>query len=299
VVSCSNPEMKIYCITNQRAGLGESPVWSKEENCVYWIDILGPSLLCTDLATQRTRVWKMPNPIGMIALRTRGGLIVALEDGIYSFDASRGNLELLTHLEEACFENRPNDGKCDVKGRLWVGTMNKVDSSQATGAFYRIAPSLTIDKINCGIRIPNGLAWSPDDSVMYHTDTRSNMVYSYNFNSANGERSEKKEFFSFGQNKNGSVDGAAMDIEGGYWAALYGGGKLVRIMPDGAVEREIPLPVTQPTMPAFGGMDMKTIFITTARQKLNADTLVSQDFAGGLLSLQVDVPGLPVHPFGG
>ena len=291
--------MTIHCITKHRASLGESPVWSPVENCVYWIDILGPRLLRTDLSTQKTHNWSLPSPVGMIALRASGGLIVALEDGIYGFDTSTGQLNLLVHLEKSYSKNRPNDGKCDIKGRLWIGTMNKVDSMEASGAFYKISPSFQTDQIDCGLKIPNGLAWNPNSTVMYHTDTRSNIVHTYKFNPVNGERSDKKEFFSYIQKKTGGVDGAAMDIEGGYWAALYGGSKLVRIMPDGIVEREIFLPVTQPTMPAFGGADMKTIFITTASQKLSAEELKAQSLAGGLLSVKVDVPGHPVYPFGG
>jgi sugar lactone lactonase YvrE len=291
--------MKINCITKHRACLGESPVWSKDENCVYWVDILGPNLLRTDLYTEKTHNWSMPSPVGMIALRASGGLIVALEDGIYSFDTSNGKLNLLVHLEKSYKNNRPNDGKCDVKGRLWIGTMNKDESIKNSGALYRVSPSLKIDRIVSGLRIPNGLAWSPDDTLMYHTDTRSNIVHTYNFKSSNGLRSKKRKFYSYNRNKTGGVDGAAMDIEGGYWAALYGGGKVVRIMPDGIVEREVSLPVTQPTMPAFGGADMKTIFITTAKQKLGTKELSSQNLAGGLLSFKVEVPGHPVHPFGG
>ena len=291
--------MKITCITQHRASLGESPVWCKEKNCVYWIDILKPRILCTDLLTQETHHWNMPSPIGMIALRNSGGLVVALEDGIYSFDTSSGEISLLIHLEKSHKNNRPNDGKCDIKGRLWIGTMNSIDSKRASGAFYRISPNLKTDKIDYNLKIPNGLAWSPDDKVMYQTDTKSGMVYAYNYQPSNGLRSNKREFFSYNRNETGSVDGAAMDVDGGYWAALYGGGKLVRIMPDGFIEKEIYLPVTQPTMPAFGGMDMKTIFITTAAQNLDAMELSSQPLAGGLLSVKVDVPGHQVYPFSG
>ena len=291
--------MKINCITEYRANLGESPIWSKEENCVYWIDILKPKILRTDLSTHETHHWDMPSSVGMIAQRSSGGLIVALEDGIYALNSSNGELSLLVHLEKSIKNNRPNDGKCDVKGRLWIGTMSNINSMEASGAFYRVSPNLKADKVDFDLKIPNGLAWSPDDKVMYHTDTRSGIVYEYDFQTSSGLRSKKRKFFSYSRNKTGGVDGAAMDIEGGYWAALYGGGKLVRIMPDGFVEKEILLPVTQPTMPAFGGIDMKTIFITTANQKLSSEELSSQPLAGGLLSVRVDIPGHPVYPFSG
>ena len=291
--------MEFHYICKQRAGLGESPVWSAEENCVYWIDIRGPALLRTDLNNSNTQTWDLPSAPGMIALRAGGGLMVALEDGLYGFDPGTGDLDLLSSFEEYSPENRFNDGKCDVVGRLWVGTMNKADSTQASGAFYRIDPDLTQTRVAGGFRIPNGLAWSPDDTVMYHTDSRANVVHAYDFDPDTGERSGKRELFHFHREKTGSVDGAAMDIEGAYWAALYGGGQLIRVLADGSLDQEIPLPVTQPTMPAFGGEDMKTIFMATASQRLNEEELSSQPLAGGLLTVSVDVPGHPVHPFGG
>ncbi len=291
--------MDIHCLTEERALLGESPVWSAGENCVYWIDIRGPTLLRTDLNNRETRTWGLPSAPGMIALRVGGGLMIALEDGLYGFKLETGDLDLLSPFEEARSENRFNDGKCDVAGRLWLGTMNKTDSMQSTGAFYRIDPDLTQTRIGGDFRIPNGLAWSPDDTVMYHTDSRANMTYAYDYDADTGKRSGEREFFPYNREKTGSVDGAAMDVEGGYWAALYGGGKLIRVLADGTLDREIPLPVTQPTMPAFGGKDMKTLFISTARQRLNEDELASQPLAGGLLAVSVDVPGHPVYPFGG
>ncbi|MCH8237593.1 MAG: SMP-30/gluconolactonase/LRE family protein, partial [Proteobacteria bacterium] len=279
------------CITDERALLGESPLWSAEEGCVYWVDILGRKLHRTNPDNLETRTWDLPSCAGMIALRRQGGLVVALEDGLYGFDPGSGRLDRLAAFEDDLPGNRPNDGKCDAQGRLWVGTMNKTDGSLPTGNFYRIDPDLRVTKIETGYCIPNGLAWSPDNSVMYHTDTRSNLVRAWDFDPATGERTEAREFFAFERETSGGVDGAAMDTRGGYWAALYGGGRLVRVSPEGAQDREIPLPVSQPTMPAFGGPDMKTIFITSASQKLGADELASQPLAGGLLSVAVDVRG--------
>ena len=290
--------MDIHCITEERVLLGESPVFSAEENCVYWIDILGPSRLCTDLNNTETMSWVLPSAPGMIALRGFAGLMVALEDGLYSFNPPTRKLEKLAPFEEVHTENRVNDGKCDIAGRLWLGTMNKTDSTQPTGGFYRFDSRLAATKIGSDYRIPNGLAWSPDDEIMYHTDSRGGAVYSYDYDAVTGERSGEKEFFKFDREKSGSVDGAAMDIEGGYWTVLYGGGKLIRLLPDGTLDKEIPLPVSQPTMPAFGGPEMKTLFITTAAQNLSEQELAEQPLAGGLLALNVDVQGHPVHPFG-
>ena len=291
--------MDICCLCRQRAILGESPVWSAVENAVYWIDIPGKKLHRTEPDTGRTRSWELPRLPGMIALRRRGGLVVALEDGLYGFDPGSGRFDPLVGLEADRPENRPNDGKCDAAGRLWVGTMNITDGSRPTGSLFRIDPDLTVTKIDSGLRVPNGLAWSPANDVMVHTDTRANVVWSYAFDAISGERSAKREFFRFDRDRSGGVDGAAMDAEGGYWTVLFGGGKLIRVTPDGRRDREISLPVSQPTMPAFGGADMRTIFITSAARNLDDEALKAQPCAGGLLALSVDVSGHEVYSFGG
>ncbi len=291
--------MDISCITGERALLGESPVWSAAENSLYWVDILRQLLHRTDPGNGEAETWELPSQPGMIALRRKGGLVVALEDGLYGFDPQTGRCGLLVELEADSPENRPNDGKCDAAGRLWVGTMNMTDSTRPSGNFYRIDPDLGVTKIEDDFRVPNGLAWDPADRVMYHTDSRTRHVMSYDFDPASGERSGAREFFPFERERGGSVDGAAMDEQGGYWTVLYGGGKLIRMTPEGVLDGDIPLPVTQPTMPAFGGADMKTIYITTASQKLDRDALAAQPLAGGLLRIPAGVRGHPVHPFGG
>jgi len=291
--------MEIQCVTDERALLGESPVWSSIENAVYWVDILGKKLHRTTPHNQETETWELPSFPGMVALRQKGGLVIALQDGIYGFDPQSAQLDLLVTLEADEPENRPNDGKCDEAGRLWVGTMNTVDASRPTGNFYRIDPDLIVTKIRSKYRIPNGLAWNPENKVMYHTDTRTDVVRSYEFDMLSGECMAEREFFRFDREKTGGVDGAAMDRKGGYWAALNGGRKLIRVLPNGEPDVEIQLPVSQPTMPAFGGPDLNTLFITSARQNLDNGDLLSQPFAGGLLAVSVDIQGHPVYPFGG
>lgn len=288
----------ITCVTDIRAELGECPVWSPAENAVYWIDIHGRKLHRTAPDTHTTATIDLPSRPGMIALRKKGGLIVVLEDGLYGCDPRSGALDLLVPLEADVPENRANDGKCDAAGRLWVGTMNLIEEGRPTGNFYRIDPNLTVTKISSGLRIPNGLAWSPDDSAMLHTDTCGNVVWHYEFDPATGSRRAERPFFHFDAAA-GGVDGAAMDVEGGYWAALYGSGKLLRLLPNGTVDREIALPVSQPTMPAFGGCDMTTLFITSAYQNLTHPDLRAQPLAGSLLAVETDVVGHPVHAFGG
>ncbi len=292
--------MEVCCIIEERASLGESPVWSAAENAVYWVDIRGQKIHRTDPESGNTNAWDMPSCPGMIALRKSGGLVVALQDGLYGFDPDSGKIDLLVALEADLPDNRANDGKCDAAGRLWVGTMNHAtDGAEPTGSFYRIDPDLTVSKIQSDICIPNGLTWNPDSTLMMTTDSRSGVANIHDFDLAAGTRSNNRQFFTFNRAVTGSVDGAAMDTEGGYWAALYKGGKLVRVMADGTIDQEIPLPVSQPTMPAFGGADMKTIFITSASQRLSDESLAAQPLAGGLFTVTIDVPGCPVGMFGG
>ena len=289
----------VRCLTAPGAALGESPVWSAIEGCVYWVDITGRKLHRTTPATAETQSWAMPGLIGMCALRRVGSLVVALADGLYGFDPESEALDYLTQLEAPPHENRPNDGKCDAAGRLWVGTMNAAEKNLASGSLYRVDPDLTVTEIESTLGIPNGLAWSPDDRTMYHTDTRAGVVRSWAFDVASGQRTGPTDFFTFDRAVSGAVDGAAMDCQGGYWAALYGGGKLIRVLPDGVIEREIPLPVSQPTMPAFGGADMKTLFVTSASQNLDPAALKAQPEAGALFAVDVDIAGHAVHAFAG
>ena len=287
------------CISQPRALLGECPIWSADEGVVYWVDIRGRKIHRTDPATRDSQSWDMPQQVGMIARRQSGGLVAGLEDGIYAFNPDDGKLDRLVSLEQDRPENRPNDSKCDAAGRLWVGTMNIEDGNIASGGFYRIDADLTVTPIDRDLRIPNGLAWSPNDSRMYHTDTRAGVVHRYDYDLATGERGPAHAFLTYDRAAMGGVDGAAMDSDGGYWAALYGGAKLIRVTPAGTIDLEIPLPVSQPTMPAFGGADMKTIFVTSATQGLDDEALGAQSCAGGLLMIETAFVGCPLAPFAG
>ena len=139
--------MDIQCLTDQLAVLGESPLWAPDEGAVYWIDIRGHKLLRTTLSGPATQTWNLPSPPGMIAHRRQGGLVIALQDGLYAFEADTGDLRHLMSLEADMPDNRANDGKPDVAGRLWLGTMNADDETIPSGKFYRITPSLDVTAV--------------------------------------------------------------------------------------------------------------------------------------------------------
>ena len=196
---------------------------------------------------------------------------------------------------------RFNDGKCDPQGRFWVGTIYEPrDAARASLHCYSAGE---LQRRAEGITVSNGLAWSPNGRTMYWSDTKAHTVYAFDFEPTSGQISGRRVFASFPPKNpaaslddyGGRPDGAAVDVEGTYWVAMFEGQRLLRLSPEGAVLREVELPVRCATMPCFGGPDLKTLYITTARENRPASELMFQPFAGCVLALDVDVPGLPVN----
>ena len=193
--------------------------------------------------------------------------------------------------------HRFNDGRCDPQGRLLAGSMNEARDA-STAALYRLDADFSLTRVLSGMTISNGLAFSPDGRTMYHTDTPMQVVHAYDYDSATGTPTKPRVLVRFTA-EGDRPDGAAVDSEGCYWSALYKGGKVKRIAPDGRVLSEHPLPAMCPTMCAFGGPDLKTLYVTSARQLRSADELARLPYSGGLFAMPVDVPGLPEPAFAG
>lgn len=286
---------------NARAILGESPVWSVEEQAVYWIDIDGKTLYRVREPSGEETSWPLPALPGSLAVRASGGLVIALKGGFFAFDPATGGLERLCEFEPFDPEHpdlRPNDGRCDPAGRMFVGTMIHPGGNQPAGRLYRIDPDLAVSEVRDGIRIPNGLAFRPEGGTMFHTDTLSGVVDRYDYDLASGQVSNRRPFWSYADVP-GGCDGACIDAEGGYWAAMFGGAKLMRLAPDGTIDREVALPVSCPTMPAFGGADLKTLYVTTSRHRLTEDQAAAEPLSGRLLRIEMDIAGLPEPKFAG
>ncbi len=277
------------CVLDVKASLGECPVWSVADQALFWVDINAPSLNRFDPESGTNTAWPMPASIGCFALRMRGGFIAALRDGIWFVDRE-GRLE--RKIADAPYDpahHRFNDGRVDAQGRFWAGSMNeKRDAS--TAVLYRLEANLALTPIIPDIMISNGLAFSPDGRTMYHADTAIRAIHAYDFDAANAAISNRREFARFG-GEGERPDGAAVDSEGCYWSAFYGGGKVVRISPQGKMLAEFPIPAQCPTMCAFGGPDLRTIYVTSARQKRDAEELARLPQSGGIFALRVDAPG--------
>jgi len=285
------------CVFDARASLGECPVWSVAEQVLYWVDINAPSLNRFDPATGENRVMPMPSSIGSFALRQDGGFVVALRDGLHLARAD-GTLE--RRVAAAPYDpahHRFNDGRCDPQGRFFVGTMNERRDGP-TGALYRLDPDFRLTEIFGGVSTSNGLAWSPFGGTMYHADTPTQTIRAFDYDTVLGLPAEPRVFKRF-EAPGDRPDGAAVDQDGCYWTALYRGGRVVRLSPEGDVLEEIALPAMCPTMCAFGGRDLTTIYVTSARQQRDADELARLPLSGGIFAFRAPVPGLPEPAFVG
>jgi sugar lactone lactonase YvrE len=287
----------LRCVLDVRASLGECPVWSATEDVLYWVDINAPSLNRFDPATGNNRAMPMPSSIGCFGLRRQGGFVVALRDGIWLARAD-GTLE--RKVAGAPYDpahHRFNDGRCDPLGRLFAGTMNeKRDAPSA--ALYRLDHDFRLTEVLGSLTISNGLAWSPDGRTMYHADTPTRTVNAFAFDATTGTPSNRRVLAHF-DDETHRPDGAAVDSEGCYWTTFYGGGSVARLSSAGTVLAAYPLPAMCPTMCAFGGADLKTLYVTSARQRRDDAELARLPQSGGIFALRVDVPGLPEPAFAG
>ncbi len=289
------------------SGLGESPFWHPQEQQLYWCDIPGHALHRYHPGTGQHTQWALDSEPGCCAPLLGGGLLLAMRSGLWQFDTHNGQATLLADPPYDPATERFNDGRADPQGRFWAGTLYD-PRTPPQAALYRYARKGTgtepeLQRMAGDITVSNGLAFSPDGATMYWTDTTSHRIFALDFDPAQGTLSRRRVLAQFplrqpGQPLNdygGRPDGAAVDVEGAYWVAMYEGQRLLRLSPAGTVLQEVKLPVRCPTMPCFGGADLRTLYVTTARHKRPDDELAAQPLAGRVLSLRLPVPGLPVN----
>ena len=279
------------CVLDVRASLGECPLWSIAERALYWVDINAPSLNRFDPETGLNAVMPMPASIGSFAFRARGGFVVALRNGIWLAD-SRGNLE--RKVADAPYDpthHRFNDGRCDPFGRFVVGSMNEKRDG-ATAALYRIDGNYAMKRLFGDMTISNGLAFTPDGRTMYHADTPTRTVRVYDYDAGDASPSNARVLAHW-DGETQRPDGGALDSEGNYWTAFYRGQEVRKLSPQGELIEAFRVPAMCPTMCAFGGDDLRTLYVTSARQDREPDELARLPQSGGIFAMHVDVPGLP------
>lgn len=299
-MSSTSPTYALQLASPALSGLGESPLWSVQEQCLYYVDIAEKQVLRLHPDSAALQRWQLQQEPGCIALIEGGGLLVAQRDGLWRLDISTGDLRQVAQAPYDPARQRFNDGRVDAAGRFWVGTLD--DAREPNAQLYRFDAG-RFESMAGGIANSNGLAWSPDQRRLYWADTKGHRVWSYEFDLAQGRLGDRELFAAFelrlaGQALDayqGRPDGAAVDVEGCYWVAMYEGQRLLRLSPTGQLLTTLELPVRCPTMPCFGGADLRTLYITTARQGRPPAELEGQPWAGAVLQLRVEVPGLMPH----
>ncbi len=285
---------EVTCEVAGRDILGECPLWNQQELSIYWVDIERKRLQRFQPATGESRSWSFPERIGAFCFRKRGGLVVALESGIY---LSEGESTQPLAALEAGAGVRFNDGRCDSRGRFWTGTMD-LNARERKGALYCLDERRTCHRVIGPAGIPNGLAWRPDGRVFYYTDSLERLIYACDCDPTSGTVWNRRVFVDLTAQP-GVPDGAAVDEEGFLWSAQCNGWRLRRYAPDGTVDRIIELPVQYPTSCCFGGPELRTLYVTSAVWDLNAEAVAAQPLAGCLLSIDVGVKGIAENWFEG
>tara|TARA_B000000460_G_scaffold245638_1_gene217627 strand:+ start:87 stop:983 length:897 start_codon:yes stop_codon:yes gene_type:complete len=283
--------------------LGEGITWSVDQENLYWLDIVIPSkLFQLHLPTNKLSTFIMPEMISSISIRSKKDLIIASQYGVYNYNLTSNNFTRLIETEPLLKFNRSNDGASDIKGRFWFGTMqNNLDEegqdipiTKNSGSLYRLNTDLTLDKIESNLGIPNTFIWNPDNTKFYFTDSMEGIIYSYDFNEKSGEITNKTNFATFNR---GVPDGSTMDNEGFVWNCRWGGSCVVRFDPLGRVDRVLEVPVENVTNCVFGGKDLKTLFITTARQGLSKEYVTKNPYAGSLFAIDLSIKGIEDNNF--
>jgi sugar lactone lactonase YvrE len=288
--------MEISVAVESRDVLGEGPIWSVEEQALYWVDIQRQLLQSWYPVTHERKIWEMPSAIGSFALRKSGGCVVALRTGLAFLDLQTGEVMPVVDPEPDMPYTRFNDGKCDRQGRFWAGTMDE-ESPNHRGSLYRLDTNLNCTRIREKVGVSNGLGWSPDNTIFYYTDSAKHTIWAYDFNHMSGEVSNERVFI---QTPNDFVpDGLSVDADGFIWSAKWDGWKVVRYAPDGSVDCEVYLPIQRPTSCTFGGSELNQLFITSASIDLSEDELKKQPLAGSVFRIEAGVKGIPEPRFEG
>ena len=294
--------------------LGESPFWHPQEQALYWVDIPGRQVCRARAGAERAERWSLPQEPGCIAPARSGGLVLALRDGIYRAPAWGGALVLIQPAPHDPATLRFNDGKADPLGRFWAGSIYEPkDQALAELHSYDCRPGHTpagapqVQRQAGGATTANGLAWSPDGATLYWSDTPRHTIWAWDWDAQANRLGRQRVFAEFPRKPAGWVpgdagyggrpDGAAVDADGNYWCAMYEGGRVLQLSPAGQLLRELPTSMLCPTMPCFGGADLRTLYVTSASDGRPADELRARPQSGHVVSTPVDVAGLGVNFF--
>jgi len=268
--------------------LGEGPVWDARENCLYWVDLFKNRIYqWSPSQPGQAKDIPLPHMVSAIGLRA-SGFVLATSDGFAYIDPNYHveNIYAFPHMLQPGAHS--NDGAVDRQGRFWAGT---AAGPQPNNHLYCLSADASVRTMETGIGISNGIAWSPDNLVMYYVDSPKRVIYAYDFDPTTGSMSNRRDLVET-PGSHDAPDGITVDAEGYIWCARWDGWRIVRYAPDGCIDAEIQLPVQRPTSCTFGGEDLKTLYITSARTGLDHKQLKQQPLAGDIFTVDTPIAGI-------
>lgn len=273
------------------AQLGEGAFWNHRTQELYWIDIEGKQLHIFNPKKNVNASYAMPSRIGTVVPTTNGKSLVALQDGIYLFDKITNETTLFSSIESDIPTNRFNDGKCDPAGSLWAGTM-RMDESKPAAKLYSIESNGSFKERLDNITISNGIVWSKDTKTMYYIDTPTKKIRAFDYDVQTGNISNERVAVHVAEEL-GFPDGMAIDENDNLWVGMWNGNAVVQFDPKtGKVLQKIEVPAHNVTSCAFGGNDLSTLYITTARVDMTKEELKLYPNAGSIFSVKAGVKGV-------
>lgn len=288
----------VRCVSQVQSLLGEGPMWSPRDNALYWVDILTPSVHRYDAATGADTETPLGTLVSLVVPKASGGLLVATPGGLMGLDLATRRLTAFCHPEAGRENVRYNDGKCDRRGRLWVGSMD-MGAAANRGHLFCVEADGRWRQVDTGFTVPNGIGWSPDNKTMYVTDTYRQTIYGYDFDLAAGTAGNRRPLITIPAS-DGKPDGMTVDDQGCLWIALWDAWQIARFSPDGQLMQRVRLPVPRPTSCCFGGDSLDTLYVTSASLRLSETQLASAPLSGSLFALALpDARGLPETIFAG
>jgi sugar lactone lactonase YvrE len=261
--------LKLEVFSDRKESLGEGPLWDVKEQRLYWIDSYGPAVHRADAKGGDKKSWILPEPIGSMALRERGGAVVSLRSGFHFLDFDTGHVTRINETHPDEIRPRLNDGKVDRQGRFIAGSMD-FHERDPVGKLFRLDSDLSVHTLDTGIVCSNGPCWSPDGKTFYFADSYTRTIWAYDYDIETGKVRSRRNFASFDK-IGGYPDGATVDSEGYVWSVAVYVGRLVRFDPNGVVDRIVGLPVFSTTSVIFGGANLDVAYITSMGRPFNGE----------------------------